>query len=123
MAKRLSKETPQERGGGTQLGLQQTDERPLQAGRVLEDEPATPETDRWGDRKLMDRGDTRQGGAFSPGEVGEPDQAMEPDSDNPLGAQTAQGPLAQEGQGNRQSAELAELEQVEPDIDLGPKDR
>lgn len=53
---------------------------------------------------------------FTPMETGQPDQDRVPGSNNPSGAQGGLGPLNQEGEGDRQNDELAELEQIEPDI-------
>jgi hypothetical protein len=53
---------------------------------------------------------------FSPMATGQPDQDRVPGSDNPAGAQGGLGPLNQEGEGERQNDELAELEQIEPDL-------
>ena len=48
-------------------------------------------------------------GVFTAGEMGEDDQA--PDAGNPQGVQGGRGPLQQEGEGNRQNDQLAELAQ------------
>ena len=53
---------------------------------------------------------------FTPMETGQPDQDRVPGSDNPAGAQGGLGPLNQEGEGERQNDELAELEQIKPDL-------
>ena len=53
---------------------------------------------------------------FSPMETGQPDQDRVPGSDNLAGAQGGLGPLNQEGEGERQNDELAELEQIEPNL-------
>jgi len=53
---------------------------------------------------------------FTPMETGQPDQDDVPGSDNPAGAQGGLGPLNQEGEGERQNDELAELEQIKPDL-------
>jgi len=120
--KRRSKPTPEEKGGGTTAGLQATQERSVSS---LKQDPnitrPEPESDSWGDSKLYDRKPQDQG-AFTPGELGEPDQAAEPGADNPQAMQGGQGPLSQDGQGNRQNDEFEELEKIEPDIRLGPKD-
>ena len=49
-------------------------------------------------------------GEFTAGELGQPDADLKPDELNPLGVQGGRGPLDQEGEGNRQNDELAELE-------------
>jgi hypothetical protein len=56
--------------------------------------------------------------SFSPRETGQPDPTPAPDLKNPVGVQGGRGPMNQEGEGNRQNAELEELEQIEPTIDL-----
>jgi hypothetical protein len=48
-------------------------------------------------------------------ETGQPDQDFVPGIDNPQGVQGGHGPLNQEGEGERQNDQLAELEQIEPD--------
>jgi hypothetical protein len=123
MAERDSKETPEEKGGGTMMGYQQTREKPSKPSKLpRQGSVRQPETDRWGDTEMY--GNENQGtGAFTPGELGAPEQEYEPGADNPQGMQTGTGPLGQQGQGNRQENELANLESVEPNIDLGPKDR
>jgi hypothetical protein len=125
MVKRRSKETPEEKGGGSTAGLQKTSERFVTSTprADTQGDVPQPETDRWGDNELLE-GRSESRGAFSPGVLGEPDR------DPVLGAANAprtggdNGPLGQDGQGNRQADELAEMEQIEPDLDLdGPKDR
>lgn len=54
---------------------------------------------------------------FTPMETGQPDQDRVPGSDNPQGLQGGLGPLNQDGEGERQNDQLAELEQIEPDDD------
>lgn len=54
---------------------------------------------------------------FSPMAIGAPDTDPMPGVDNPTGVQTGHGPLNQEGQGNRQDDETAELEEIEPNLD------
>jgi hypothetical protein len=49
-------------------------------------------------------------------ETGQPNHDIVPDINNPQAAQGGLGPLNQEGEGERQNAQLAELEQIEPDI-------
>ena len=49
-------------------------------------------------------------GEFTAGELGQPDSDVKPDSDNPGGVQGGRGPLNEEGEGDRQNDELAELE-------------
>ena len=50
---------------------------------------------------------------FTPMETGQPDEDNVPDYDNPQAVQGGQGPLNQEGEGERQNDQLAELEQIE----------
>jgi hypothetical protein len=51
-------------------------------------------------------------GEFTPGELGQPDDDKDQlDRLNPQGVQSGRGPLDQEGEGNRQNDELAELQQ------------
>ena len=52
---------------------------------------------------------------FTPMETGQPDEDKVPDSDNPQAVQGGLGPLNEEGEGERQNAQLAELEQIEPE--------
>jgi hypothetical protein len=52
---------------------------------------------------------------FTPMETGQPDQDQVPDSDNPQAVQGGLGPLNEEGEGERQNDQLAELEQIEPE--------
>jgi hypothetical protein len=55
-------------------------------------------------------------GAFTPMETGQPDPDKIPDIKNPQGVQSGRGPLNQEGEGNRQNDELAELQDIEPKL-------
>ena len=59
--------------------------------------------------------------AFTPGETGQPEQDPDPEHGNPQGVQSGRGPLKQEGEGNRQNDELAELEDVEPTVSAEQK--
>jgi len=52
---------------------------------------------------------------FTPMETGQPDEDQVPDSDNPQAVQGGLGPLNEEGEGERQNDQLAELEQIEPE--------
>ena len=52
---------------------------------------------------------------FTPMEAGQPDEDKVPDSDNPQAVQGGLGPLNEEGEGERQNDQLAELEQIEPE--------
>jgi hypothetical protein len=52
---------------------------------------------------------------FTPMETGQPDEDKVPDSDNPQAVQGGLGPLNEEGEGERQNDQLAELEQIEPE--------
>lgn len=54
--------------------------------------------------------------AFTPGETGQPEQDPDPEHGNRQGVQGGRGPLKQEGEGNRQNDELAELEELEPSV-------
>ena len=51
---------------------------------------------------------------FSPDETGGPDADNVPDIRNPQGVQGGLGPTNQDGEGERQNDQLAELEQIEP---------
>lgn len=53
---------------------------------------------------------------YSPLETGSPDADNRPDTGNPQAVQGGMGPTNQEGEGERQNSQLAELEQIEPDI-------
>ncbi len=75
-----------------------------------------PETDRWNDVP-SDRQQDEKLKTFNRMEMGAPDDDLLPDRDNPQGAQGGRGPLNQEGEGNRQNDQIAELEAVEPDND------
>ena len=120
--KRRSKSTPEEAGGGTTAGLQTTHERPAGVRRENPNESRPePESDSWGDAELYSK-KSESRGAFTAGELGQPDTDAAPGADNPQGAQGGLGALGQQGQGNRQEDELDELEEIEPDIKLGPKD-
>lgn len=59
---------------------------------------------------------------FTAMETGQPDRELIPDIHNPQAVQGGLGPLNQEGEGNRQNDELAELEQIEPDLFREPKE-
>ncbi len=52
--------------------------------------------------------------AFTAMETGQPDTDPVADIKNPQGVQSGRGPTNQEGEGDRQNDELAELEQIEP---------
>jgi hypothetical protein len=69
-------------------------------------------------RKVQPGDFEQESASFTPGELGEPDATPQPDADNPEGVQGGRGPTNQEGEGERQSAELEELDKVEPEIDL-----
>jgi len=51
---------------------------------------------------------------YSPMELGQPDTENVPDINNPLAVQGGLGPLNEDGEGDRQNDQLAELEQIEP---------
>jgi hypothetical protein len=51
---------------------------------------------------------------FSPMELGQPDTQNVADINNPLAVQGGMGPLNEDGEGDRQNDQLAELEQIEP---------
>jgi len=53
---------------------------------------------------------------FTPMETGQPDADAVPDLNNPQAVQGGRGPLNQEGEGERQNSQLAELEEIEPNI-------
>jgi len=57
---------------------------------------------------------------FTPMQVGQVDTDPVADIDNPAGVQGLRGPLNQEGQGNRQDDETAELEEIEPTLGIEP---
>jgi len=52
---------------------------------------------------------------FTAMETGQPDQDPVPGVHNPQAAQGGLGPLNQEGEGERQNDQLAELEEIEPE--------
>jgi len=51
---------------------------------------------------------------FSPMEIGQPDTDNVPDINNPQAVQGGLGPLNEDGEGDRQNDQIAELEQIEP---------
>lgn len=51
---------------------------------------------------------------YSPMELGQPDTDNVPDINNPQAVQGGLGPLNEEGEGDRQNDQIAELEQIEP---------
>ncbi len=53
---------------------------------------------------------------YTPMETGQPNHDLVPDIDNPAGVQGGRGPLNQEGEGDRQNDQLAELEEIKPDL-------
>lgn len=53
---------------------------------------------------------------YTPMGTGQPDQDPAADIDNPQGVQSGRGPLNEEGEGERQNDQLAELEQIEPKL-------
>jgi SAM-dependent methyltransferase len=55
---------------------------------------------------------------FTPQELGQLDTDRVADVDNPIGMGGLRGPLNQEGQGNRQDDETAELREINPDLGL-----
>ena len=62
---------------------------------------------------------TRSRAAYTPEELGAPEADDRETIVNPQGAQGGRGPLSQEGEGNRQNDELAELEQdIDAEADL-----
>jgi hypothetical protein len=97
-------------------GFQKTQEVTLVNETERKERVPEDGADPWEDTILYSR--KNPGGKFTPMETGEPDQNPQPDSDNPQAMQGGSGPLGQEGEGNRQSDELAELEEIEPDIKL-----
>ncbi len=72
--------------------------------------PVAPDlgTDRWDDNAYgaADKSDA----LFTPGEIGQPDQALGPDASNPQAAQSGLGALGQNEQGERQNDQIEELE-------------
>ena len=80
------------------------------------------ETDRWGDTEMY--GNKEAGaGAFDALQTGAPEQARIPGDRNPQAVQGGLGPLGLQGQGDRQNDSLAELQQVEPNLDLDEPDQ
>ena len=59
----------------------------------------------------------KNGEEFTPMETGQPDQEPKADIKNPQGVQGGRGPLNEEGEGDRQNDQLAELEQIDPKAD------
>lgn len=57
----------------------------------------------------------RRSNTFTAMKTGQPNQDFVSGIDNPQGVQEGRGPLNQEGEGERQNDQLAELEQIEPD--------
>ena len=53
---------------------------------------------------------------YTPMGTGQPDQDPAADIRNPQGVQGGRGPLNQEGEGDRQNSQLAELEEIEPKL-------
>jgi hypothetical protein len=51
---------------------------------------------------------------YSPMEIGQPDTDNVPGINNPQSVQGGLGPLNEEGEGDRQNDQIAELEQIEP---------
>ena len=51
---------------------------------------------------------------YSPMEIGQPDTENVPDINNPQAVQGGMGPLNEDGEGDRQNDQIAELEQIEP---------
>jgi hypothetical protein len=73
----------------------------------------TEVADPWEDQKQY--GEATTTGEFTAGELGQPDDdADQLDRKNPQAVQSGRGPLDQEGEGNRQNDELAELQQEVP---------
>jgi hypothetical protein len=57
----------------------------------------------------------KPGNTFTPMETGQPDEEHLPGMGNPRAVQGGLGPLNQEGEGERQNDQLAELEEIEPE--------
>lgn len=75
------------------------------------------EPNAWQDEQLYRK--RKSTGVFTAGELGQPDVDRPVDADNPGGVQSGRGPLNEEGEGDRQNDQLAELESdVEPEKDL-----
>jgi hypothetical protein len=64
--------------------------------------------DGWNDEALFT--DNKATGTFTAGELGQPDSDRKPDAGNSGGVQGGRGPLNEEGEGDRQNDQLAELE-------------
>lgn len=64
---------------------------------------APAETDRWGDLESVER--AKQPDEYTAMETGQPDRDVP----------HTRGPLGEEGQGDRQNDQLAELEEIEPE--------
>jgi hypothetical protein len=58
----------------------------------------------------------KKSNTFTPKETGQLDPELKPDMKNPQGAQGGRGPLNEEGEGDRQNDELAELNEIEPKL-------
>lgn len=77
-------------------------------------EAVPSDQDRWGD--LATDEPTAARGPFTAGELGQIDQETRPGTGNPQGALSGGGPLHQEGEGERQNNQLAELRAIAPDV-------
>jgi hypothetical protein len=66
--------------------------------------------DPWGDQQLYGKNRAPRTG-YAAEEIGDADERSPLDAENPQGVQGGRGPLAQEGEGNRQNDEFSELEQ------------
>jgi hypothetical protein len=86
----------------------------VQQSQKLEENEGDP----WGDQQNYGNTD-RSPGDFTAGELGEPgpDEELQ-NENNPQGVQGGRGPISQDGEGNRQNDELAELEQIPHVINL-----
>jgi hypothetical protein len=51
---------------------------------------------------------------YTPMEIGQPDEDEVPDIHNPQAVQGGLGPLNEDGEGDRQNDQIAELEHIEP---------
>ena len=85
----------------------------------LEEQPLQPGMQRTREVNASEVAPTdEENNRFTPQELGQLDTDRVADVDNPLGVGALRGPLNQEGQGNRQDDELAELRDIDPDLAL-----
>lgn len=72
-------------------------------------------------RSTKSRAQAPRPAPFSPGKTARTDSLPVPDAADPLGVQGGRGPLNQEGEGERQNDQLAELEQIIPSLNREKK--